>query len=98
MSHSRVNRTCETNKHDMNKQVSNQIKTKRMLKTRLQLPRNQGVSLNPRQRRHFDECKSVVSDIKMRVVVPTGIDGSRSRGSVCSGALASVERREMQRE
>ena len=69
-----------------------------MLKTRLQLPRNQGVSLNPRQRRHFDECKSVVNDIKMRVVVPTGIDGTRSRGSVCSGSLASTERREVQRE
>ena len=98
MSHSRVNRTCETNKHDMNKQVSNQIKAKRMLKTRLQLPRNQGVSLNPRQRRHFDECKSVVSDIKMRVVVPTGIDGTRSQGSTCSDTLASTERREVQRE
>ena len=69
-----------------------------MLKTRLQLPRNQGVSLNPRQRRHFDECKSVVSDIKMRVVVPTGIDGSRSQGSVCVSALASTGRQEVQKE
>ena len=43
-------------------------------------------------------AKSVVSDIEMRVVVPTGIDGTRSRGSVCSGALASVKRREVQRE
>ena len=68
-----------------------------MLKTRLQLPRNQGVSLNPRQRRHFDECKSVVSDIEMRVVVPTGIDGSRSQGSMCSGSLANMGRREVQK-
>ena len=82
----------------MNKQVSNQIKAKRMLKTRLQLPRNQGVSLNPRQRRHFDECKSVVSDIKMRVVVPTGIDGSRSQGSVCVSALANMGRQEVRKE
>ena len=42
--------------------------------------------------------KVVVSGIEMQVVVPIGIDGSRSQGSVCSGALASVERREVQKE
>ena len=44
-----------------------------------------------------DECKSVVSGIKMRVVVPTGIDGTRSQGSMYSGALASTGRREVQK-
>ena len=71
VSHSRVNSTCETNKHNINKVMQ----TKRMLKTQLQLPRNQGFSLNLRQWRHFDECKRVVGSFEMRGCRSTGIDG-----------------------
>ena len=41
--------------------------------------------------------KVVVSGIEMRVVVPTGIDGSRSQGSVCSGILATMEGQKVQK-
>ena len=41
--------------------------------------------------------KVVVSGIKMRVVILIGIKGYRSRDSVCSSILATIERQEVQK-